>query len=70
MPPPDAVFLGHMLDALDRIAELVARTDQEAFDSEWVVQDALIRELEVLGEAAAASLHRSNPPDDPAGSGA
>jgi uncharacterized protein with HEPN domain len=126
MPPPDAVFLGHMLDALDRIAELVARTDQEAFDSDWVVQDALIRELEVLGEAAgrvspefvarhpeipwreitgirhklihdyfvvdlgivwrtatvnvpevaplvraaAASLHRSNPPDDPAGSGA
>jgi uncharacterized protein with HEPN domain len=52
MPLPDAVFLGHMLSAVDRLAELVAKTDREAFNGDWVVQDAVIRELEVLGEAA------------------
>jgi uncharacterized protein with HEPN domain len=52
MPLPDAVFLGHMLLAVTRLAELVGRTDRNAFDRDWVVQDAVIRELEVLGEAA------------------
>lgn len=52
MPPPDALFLGHMVAAIDRISELVARTDREAYDADWVVQDAIVRELEVLGEAA------------------
>jgi uncharacterized protein with HEPN domain len=52
MPLPDAAFFGHMLGAIDRLAALVARTDRSAFDRDWVVQDAVIRELEVLGEAA------------------
>lgn len=52
MPPRDAVFLGHMISAMDRLAELLARTDRATFDRDWVVQDAVIRELEVLGEAA------------------
>ena len=41
-----------MIAALDRIEELLARTDRDEFDRDWVVQDALIRELEILGEAA------------------
>jgi len=49
MPPPDVVLLGHMLSAMDRLSELLARTDRETFDWDWVVQDAVIRELEVLG---------------------
>jgi uncharacterized protein with HEPN domain len=52
MPPHDAFYLRHMLSAIDRLAELIARTDREAFDKDWVIQDAVIRELEVLGEAA------------------
>lgn len=52
MPLPDAVFLGHMLHAIDRLSDLVARTDRDRFNRDWVVQDAVIRELEVLGEAA------------------
>ena len=52
MPPRDALFLGHMLAALSRLAELVGKTDRATFDQDWVVQDAVIRELEVLGEAA------------------
>ena len=52
MPQPDALFLEHMLQALDRIEELLARTTREDFDKDWVAQDALIRELEIVGEAA------------------
>ena len=52
MPPRDALFLGHMLAAVTRLAELVSKTDRQTFDQDWVVQDAVIRELEVLGEAA------------------
>ena len=52
MPLPDVVFLGHMLSAMNRLSQLLARTDHHAFDRDWVIQDAVIRELEVLGEAA------------------
>jgi uncharacterized protein with HEPN domain len=52
MPRRDALFLSHMLAAIDRLAELMARTDRETFDGDWVIQNAVIRELEVLGEAA------------------
>jgi len=52
MPGTDRLFLGHMLDTLDRIGELVARTDKAAFDQDWVIQSALMRELEVLGMVA------------------
>jgi uncharacterized protein with HEPN domain len=52
MPLPDAVFVGHMLNAIERLSELMARTDRDRFNQDWVVQDAVIRELEVLGEAA------------------
>jgi len=43
MPQPDHLFLEHMLQAFDRIEELLNRTDREEFDRDWVVQDALIR---------------------------
>ena len=52
MPAPDRLFLRHMLAAAERIAELVSRTDKRTFEDDWTLQDALMRELEVLGEAA------------------
>jgi uncharacterized protein with HEPN domain len=52
MPLPDAHFLDHMLAAVGRVAELVARIDRQTFDDDWVIQNAVIRELEILGEAA------------------
>lgn len=64
MPQPDALFLEHMLQALDRIEEPLARTTREEFDEDWVIQDALIRELEIVGEAAgrvSTQLARSHP---------
>lgn len=64
MAPPDALFLGHMLAAINRIAELVERTGHEEFLRDWVIQDALMRQLEILGEAAgrvSSDLVRARP---------
>ena len=49
---PDTVYLGHMVEAVARIAEFVGRVQRDEFDRDWTLQNALIRELEVLGEAA------------------
>lgn len=49
---PDAVYLGHMASSVARIAEFVERVQRDEFDREWTLQNALIRELEILGEAA------------------
>ena len=41
-----------MVSAARRVAELVSRTSVEQFASDWVIQNGLIRELEIMGEAA------------------
>ena len=41
-----------MLAAARRVVELAERTEMASFAKDWVIQDALMRELEVLGEAA------------------
>lgn len=46
------LYLRHMLEALDRVMEVTAKTSKDQFLGDWIVQDALIRELEVMGEAA------------------
>jgi len=44
--------LGHIRDCIEKI-EFLARMlhTQDNFDSKWVEQDAIIRNLEVIGEA-------------------
>jgi Uncharacterized conserved protein len=41
-----------MLDAIDRISDYVGDTDRATFDAEPMVQDAVIRQLEIIGEAS------------------
>lgn len=52
MPESDRALVGHMLQALDRVAELVQRIDEDRFRSDWVLQNAMIHELQIFGEAA------------------
>lgn len=47
------VYLKHIADAIGKLEELVARGGRELFDKDFAIQDAVIRELEVIGEAAA-----------------
>ena len=48
----DEVYLRHMLDAVDRINGYVARMVFSEFEADLMVQDAVIRQLSIIGEAA------------------
>jgi len=47
---PDLYFK-HILDAITRIEAFIKDTDQERFFQETMVQSAVIKELEIIGEA-------------------
>ncbi len=46
------VYLRHTLDAVDRIDDYVGDTDRATFNAEPMVQDAVIRQPEIIGEAS------------------
>jgi len=72
-PGGDAVYLESMREAMARIRRYVGRKRRAAFLADLQLQDALIRNLEVIGEAAArvsrdlASRHPAIPWRDIAG---
>jgi uncharacterized protein with HEPN domain len=47
----DAVYLHHILDAINRIEEYVASLNHEGFMRSNLVQDGVIRQFEIIGEA-------------------
>lgn len=47
----DTLYLTHILDCIERIQTYTA-TGRAAFDVEPMMQDAVVRNLEVIGEAA------------------
>lgn len=48
----DEVYLRHMLDAIDRINGYVAGMPFGEFEFDLMAQDAVIRQLGIIGEAA------------------
>lgn len=51
MERDDSVYLRHILDAISRIEEYLQGVDEEAFHLRHLVQDGVIRQLEIIGEA-------------------
>lgn len=47
----DRVYLAHIRDALHQISTYTDGIDQEAFQENRMVQDAVIRQFEIIGEA-------------------
>ena len=45
------LYLEDILEAIRRIRLLTEGMDQEAFHADWRIQDATLRNLEILGEA-------------------
>jgi uncharacterized protein with HEPN domain len=52
MPRRTPEYLDHMLEAIRRINAYAAGLDRRGFDLDTRTQDAIIRNLEVIGEAA------------------
>lgn len=53
-------YLGHILHAIERIERYTGRMDQEEFLANEIVQDAVVRNLEVIGEAC-RNIERHHP---------
>jgi uncharacterized protein with HEPN domain len=55
-----ADYLGHILAAIARIERYIANKDEIAFSRETMTQDAVIRNLEIIGEAC-RNIDRADP---------
>ena len=51
MSKDDTVFLKHILDTIDLISSYLKGKNYEEFEDNRMLQDAVIREIEVMGEA-------------------
>ena len=51
MNKDDTVFLKHILDAIDLIDDYLKDKSYEEFEENRMLQDAVIREIEIIGEA-------------------
>lgn len=47
----DLTYLGHVRDSIASIEEFVARGGKPLFNTDKAIQNAVIRELEIVGEA-------------------
>ncbi len=47
-----SIFLGHILETIERIENTLGYADKNKFSDDVDIQDAIIRRLEVIGEAA------------------
>ncbi len=45
------VLLGHILEAIERISRYSEKMDEAAFLGNHMAQDAVIRNLEIIGQA-------------------
>ena len=52
MPRDYRLYLDDILGAIERIREYTERMDEAAFSSDRKTQDAVVRNLEIIGEAA------------------
>ena len=50
--PRDLDYLQHILDAIARIEEYINDQSEEGFLADGMLQDAVIRNIEIIGEAA------------------
>lgn len=63
----DSIYIDHILNSINRILDYISGKDREAFDADLVTQDAIVRQLEVIGEATkrVSNELRSKHPDIP-----
>lgn len=47
-----ADYLGHIVEAIDRIGSYTASASREGFMTDGMMQDAVIRNIEIIGEAS------------------
>jgi len=64
MKRDDRVYLRHLVDAIARATSYLGDMDEAAFQQNSLVQDGVIRQIEIMGEAAkrvSAGLREKHP---------
>ncbi len=51
MKHDETVYLRHILDAIDRVETYLQGIEEHAFAKNFLVQDGVIRQIEIMGEA-------------------
>jgi len=51
MKKDEVVYLKHILDAIHRIEEYVQKIEYRDFIENYLIQDGVIRQIEIIGEA-------------------
>ena len=51
MKTDQSAFLNHILDAITKIEKYIQDIDEESFKGNDLVQDGVIRQIEIIGEA-------------------
>lgn len=47
------IFLLHILEAIEKLEEITTTTSNEEFLKNWIIQDAILKNFIVIGEAVA-----------------
>ena len=47
----DIVYIEHILQSIDRIEAYLSGKDHQSFSDDFMTQDAVVRQLEIIGEA-------------------
>ena len=47
----DKIYIDHILQSIDRIEDYLSGKDHQAFSDDFMAQDAVVRQLEIIGEA-------------------
>ncbi len=63
----DSIYIDHILNSINRILYYISGKDREEFEADLLTQDAVVRQLEVIGEATkrVSKELRSKHPDIP-----
>lgn len=48
----DLLYLNDMIEACEKLVTCIERLDRAEFEADWIRYDAVLRNLEILGEAA------------------
>ena len=48
----ESVYIQHILDAITRIEEYLQGIEEDTFRQNYLIQDGVIRQIEIIGEAA------------------
>ena len=63
----DSFYIDHILNSINRILAYISGKDKDYFDRDQITQDAVVRQLEIIGEATkrVSNEFRTKYPDIP-----